>query len=135
MYLLHATVCVWYMYSLCYRPAQHGADLLSLLSDILNTHGGESGAAACGLALEALGHLCQAEVRCPYIKCVSVCQPVCLFFNLSISICLSSYLSTYILTFLPTHLPIYPSTHLLIYPSIHLSICLSLYLEPDIALW
>ena len=69
---------VWYMYLLYYRPAQHGADLLSLLSDILNTHGGESGAAACGLALEALGHLCQAEVRCPYIKCVCVCLSVCL---------------------------------------------------------
>ncbi|XP_041369730.1 focadhesin-like [Gigantopelta aegis] len=44
------------------RPAQHGADLLSILSDILNKHGGESGAAACGLALEALVSLCQSEV-------------------------------------------------------------------------
>ncbi|XP_046545325.1 focadhesin-like [Haliotis rubra] len=44
------------------RPGQHGSDLLSPISDILNSHSGEEGSAACALVLEGLASLCEAEV-------------------------------------------------------------------------
>ena len=57
----------WYILD---RPSQHGADLLSLLSKLLdeNTKPGETENSPCALvlslALQALEQLCKAEVHC-----------------------------------------------------------------------
>ena len=45
------------------RPEQHGAELLSPLSNILETATDAQGAAPSALALEGLYYLCEAEVR------------------------------------------------------------------------
>ena len=46
----------------CYRPEQHGADMLGPLHHLLNTCGDEKGSVVSALALEALYYLCEAEV-------------------------------------------------------------------------
>ena len=45
-----------------YRPHQHGADMLLLVSAILNDYTNEDEAVAVAMALEGLRYLCEAEV-------------------------------------------------------------------------
>lgn len=48
--------------SFCFRPEQHGTDMLGPLSDILNTCTRDDQAPMAAMALEALYYLCEAEV-------------------------------------------------------------------------